>query len=257
MVTVTRHEPGKPPQVIAGDAPKKRPEPSKAALPPGERSKALAAEIERLQAAHADQAAEVKRLAGEVGERQGKLDGLRASGIIGKVDAGVVTAFEKELKGLGKRLAEARSTLTGLEAMLDQARAELAEAQKRDAEEALTTKELEAAQKALEKNAKALAKTHKAFLGALEVGAGALMAEAGPPWEEWQGLVKERRKLYGQLCNLTGGDPDRQVLADPLATLYPDDVGEPILDLVEMLLDLVEVYGHWNRVRGRKRERLW
>lgn len=198
----------------------------------GPRSTKLLKEIEELEVTRDKAAEEEAGLSRDVTDRKKKLNLARAQGLVGKMDRDRVAAFESELEALRGQLAEKRSTLAGLDAMLAQKVEALKGAQLADAEESLATEEMAAVQKGLERNGKALEKTRAAFLKVLEAGAARLLEETAADRERWAQLIEERRELYRRRrralgTNATMSDESfRKMEKDPLARRPFGDPGD-------------------------------
>lgn len=210
----------------------------------GPKSEKVLAEIEELEVRRDLVSKEVDELAQEVADRRGKLDIARAQNVITGLHRDQMGAFEAELEELRDELAEARSTLAGLDQMLASKRQELQTAKVQDAQEALMTEKMEAALKGLEENGEALKKTRTDLLQALEAGAEALLEETRSLHQKWGELLREREALYTQRYHALGsraghGDSAYYKLQkDPLVKLFEGQDLPAVLALVEMLRPL-------------------
>jgi chromosome segregation ATPase len=208
------------------------------------KSKKVLAEIEELEVRRDLVSKEVDELVQDVADRRGKLDIARAQNAISGVHRDQVAAFEAELEELQDELAEARSTLTGLDQILASKRQELQEAQVQDAQEALITEKMATALEGLEENGKALGKIRADLLQALEAGIEALLEDIQPLHREWGKLLKERERLYTQRYHALGsraghGDSAYYKLQkDSLARLFEGQELPAVLNLVDMLRPL-------------------
>jgi len=210
----------------------------------GPKSKKILAEIEELEARRVLISEEVEELADKVNDHQEKLDVARAQNAISGVHRDQVAAFEAELEELEDELAEARSTLAGLDQMLAEKRQALEEAKVADAQEALMTKNMKAALEGLEKNARALEKTRAELLQMLESGIETLLEEIQPLHRKWGELLQERERLYTQRYHALGsraghGDSAYYKLQkDSLVKLLEGQDLPSVLALVELLRPL-------------------
>jgi len=210
----------------------------------GAKSKEILAEIKELEAKRNLVSEEVGELAGRVNDHQEKLDITRAQGVIDGVDRDQVVTFEAELEELEDELAEAHSTLAGLDQMLASKRQELQEAQVQDAQEALMTEKMKVALEGLGGNARALEETRGDLLQVLESGVEALLEEIQPLHQKWSNLLKEREGLYAQRYAALGsraghGDsPYWRLEKDRLAKLFEGQDLPAVLALVDMLRPL-------------------